>query len=178
MVGAGLAIVLFLYNTMKPNVVVLGRLKDGTLRDAAINHLPSSKVVTAIRFDGRLYFANVSYFEDAVLEAVANNPEAPYVLIVGDGINAIDATGEEMLHHLVEQLNESGIVMIFCGLKRQVRDVMHATGLWDLIGENRFFATAEQALGKIYSRPEYADEDDPLRPSPRNDALSPPTTHY
>jgi SulP family sulfate permease len=164
MVGAGLAIVLFLYNTMKPNVVVLGRHADGALRDAKVNNLPASDVVTAVRFDGRLYFANVSYFEDAILEAVANNPKAPYVLIVGDGINAIDATGEEMLHHLVEQLNESGIVMIFCGLKRQIRDVMHATGLWDLIGEKRFFATAEQALEKIYSRPEYANEDDPLRP--------------
>ena len=164
MVGAGLAIVLFLYNTMKPNVVILGRHADGALRDAKVNNLPASKVVTAIRFDGRLYFANVSYFEDAVLEAVANNPEAPYVLIVGDGLNSIDATGEEMLHHLVEQLNESGIVMIFCGLKRQVRDVMHATHLWELIGENRFFATADQALEKIYSRPEYANEDDPLRP--------------
>ena len=54
-----------------------------------------------------------------------------------------------MLHHLVEQLNESGIVMIFCGLKRQVRDVMHATHLWELIGENRFFATADQALEKM-----------------------------
>lgn len=173
MVGAGLALVLFLYNTMKPRVAILGRMPDGALRDARANNLPASRVVTAIRFDGRLYFANVSYFEDAVLEAVANNPDAPYVLIVGNGINDIDASGEEVIHHLVERLNENGVVVLFSGLKKQVIDVMHATGLWDLIGEKRFFATAELALGKIYSRPEYADKDDPLRPQPHIATLTP-----
>jgi SulP family sulfate permease len=167
MIGAVLAILLHLYGTMKPRVAVLGRMPDGTLRDAKINQLEASDVVTAIRFDGRLYFANVSYFEDAVLNAVADNPEAPYVLIVGDGINEIDASGEEVIHHLVERLNENGIVVLFAGLKRQVIDVMRATGLWDVIGEKRFYSTADQALAAIYSRAEYAGEDDPLRLPPR-----------
>ncbi|MCX8086526.1 MAG: SulP family inorganic anion transporter [Rhodocyclaceae bacterium] len=172
LVGAGLALVLFLYTTMKPRVAILGRYHDGTLRDAKLNNLPASKVVTAVRFDGRLYFANVSYFEDAVLAAVAENPEAPYLLIVGDGINDIDASGEEVIHHLVERLNESGVVVIFAGLKKQVMDVMRATGLWDLIGARRFYATAEQALEAIYARPEHVDEDDPLKPPPRRLTLA------
>ncbi|MCX7671272.1 MAG: SulP family inorganic anion transporter, partial [Anaerolineae bacterium] len=167
MIGAVLAILLHLYSTMKPRVAVLGRYPDGTLRDAKIHNLPPSKVVTAVRFDGRLYFANVSYFEDAVLNAVAENPEAPYVLIVGDGINGIDASGEEVIRHLVERLNENGIVVLFSGLKRQVIDVMQATGLWDTVGAKRFLSTAEQALEAIYARPEHADEDDPLRPPER-----------
>jgi SulP family sulfate permease len=167
MVGAGLALVLFLYNTMKPRVAVLGRMPDGTLRDAKINNLPASDVVTAIRFDGRLYFANVSYFEDAVLNAVAQNPKAPYVLIVGNGINDLDASGEEVIHHLVERLNQNGVVVMFSGLKKQVLDVMAATGLRAIIGEKRIFATAEQALEKIYSHEEYAGVDDPLRPAPK-----------
>ena len=72
-----------------------------------------------------------------------------------------------MIHHLVERLNQNGVVMIFSGLKKQVIDVMQATGLWQMIGEQRFFSTAELALEKIYSRAEYAGEDDPLRPKPR-----------
>jgi sulfate permease, SulP family len=172
MIGAVLAIVLHLYETMRPRVVTLGRMADGTLRDAKINNLPASDVVTAIRFDGRLYFADVSYFEDAVLNAVADNPEAPYVLIVGDGINGIDASGEEVIHHIVERLNENGIVVLFAGLKMQIHDVMRATGLRALIGERRFFATAEEALEAIYSRAEYAGEDDALRLPARREALA------
>jgi SulP family sulfate permease len=166
-VGAGLALVLFLYQTMKPRVAILGRYEDGTLRDTRVHQLPASKVVTVVRFDGRLYFANVSYFEDAVLNAVAENPEAPYVLIVGDGINDIDASGEEVIHHLVERLNDSGTVVLFCGLKKQVIDVMRATGLWEIIGAGRFHSTTDQALESIFARPEYAGEDDPLKPALR-----------
>jgi sulfate permease, SulP family len=166
MIGAGLAIVLFLYRTMSPRVAILGRYHDGTLRDAKINNLPSSDVVTAVRFDGRLYFANVSYFEDAILEAVADNPNAHYLLVVGDAINEIDASGEEVIHHLVERLNAIGVVMLFAGLKKQVLDVMQATGLRAEVGEQRFFSTAEQALEKIYARDEYSDEDDALRRQP------------
>ncbi len=172
MIGAALAIILHLYHTMSPRVAILGRFKDGTLRDAKVNNLPASDVITAVRFDGRLYFANVSYFEDAILEAVAANPDAPYVLVVGDGINDIDASGEEVVHHLIERLNENGIVVLFSGLKKQVIDVMRSTGLWDKVGSRRFFATAEQALEAIYSRPEYADEDDPFRPPPRTNSLA------
>jgi SulP family sulfate permease len=164
MVGGGLAVGLYLYRTMTPRVAILGRFHDGTLRDAKVNNLPASEMVTAVRFDGRLYFANVSYFEDAILEAVANNPEAPYLLVVGDGLNELDASGEEVIHHLFERMNVSGVVMLFAGLKKQVLDVMHATGLHAQIGEGRFFSTAEQALEMIYSRAENIGEDDALKP--------------
>jgi SulP family sulfate permease len=166
MIGAGLAIILYLYRTMTPRVAILGRYHDGTLRDARVHNLPASDVVTAVRFDGRLYFANVSYFEDAILEAVADNPGAHYLLVVGDAINEIDASGEEVIHHLVQRLNQIGVVMLFAGLKKQVLDVMQATGLRDEIGEQRFFANAEKALEKIYARDEYSDEDDALRRQP------------
>jgi SulP family sulfate permease len=164
MVGAGLAIVLYLYRTMTPRVAILGRHPDGTLRDARVHNLPASDMITAVRFDGRLYFANVSYFEDAILEAVAANPAAPYLLIVGDGINELDASGEEVIHHLAERLNTIGVVMLFSGLKKQVLDVMQATGLRALVGEGRFFPTSDQALAKIYSRAENVGEEDTLRP--------------
>jgi SulP family sulfate permease len=171
MVGAGLAIVLFLYRTMTPRVAILGRYQDGTLRDAKVNNLPASDVVTAVRFDGRLYFANVSYFEDAILEAVADNPEADYLLVVGDAINEVDASGEEVIHHLVQRLNQIGVVMLFSGLKKQVLDVLQATGLRDEIGEQRFFPTADAALKRIYARDEYLGETDVMKPHPNPQPL-------
>ncbi len=151
MVGAGLAIILYLYRTMSPRVAILGRYQDGTLRDVKVNNLPESKVVVAVRFDGRLYFANVSYFEDAILEAVANNPHVSYLLVVADGINEMDASGEEVVHHLVERLRSGGITMMFSGLKRQVIDVMRATHLLDYVGQENIFATADQAIEAAYA---------------------------
>jgi SulP family sulfate permease len=153
MVGAALAIVLYLYRTMKPRVAQLGRYKDGTLRDIKVNpDLPTSPHMIAMRFDGSLYFANVAYFEDTVLEAVADKPKAKYLLVVGDAINQMDASGEEMLHTLVERLQASGVQLVFSGLKKQVLDVMRATGLYELIGEDNIFATEDQAISAIYER--------------------------
>lgn len=170
MVGAGLAIGLYLYRTMTPRVAILGRHPDGTLRDAAVHKLPPSKVVTAVRFDGRLYFANVAYFEDAILEAVAANPEARALLVVGEGINEIDASGEEVMHHVVQHLRDAGIEVAFSGLKKQVIDVMRATGLLEFIGEGRLFATADAALEAIHAEAAERGEDhaaSPLLPLPQ-----------
>jgi SulP family sulfate permease len=152
-VGAGLAIVLFLLRTMKPRVALLGRYSDGTLRDIKVNpDLPTSEHIMAMRYDGSLYFANVSYFEDTVLEALASRPNAKYVLIVGDGINQMDASGEEVVHHLVERLHDAGVTLVFSGLKKQVLDVMRQTGLMDAVGQRNIFATEDQAITAIYER--------------------------
>jgi SulP family sulfate permease len=153
MIGASLAILLHLYRTMKPRVAQLGRYADGTLRDIKVNpDLPTSPHIIAMRFDGSLYFANVSYFEDNVLEAVASKPSAKYLLVVGDAINLLDASGEEVIHHLVERLRENGMEIVFSGLKKQVLDVMRSTGLFELISQRNIFATEDQAIAAIRER--------------------------
>ena len=169
LIGAGLAVGLYLYRTMTPRIAILGRHSDGSLRDARVHNLPASEVVTAVRFDGSLYFANVAYFEDAILEAVASNPKAKYLLVVGNGINELDASGEEVMHHLTDSLRAGGVTLVFSGLKKQVVDVMRATGLLDHIGEARLFPTADMALAAIHDWAVASGEGDaasPLRPVP------------
>ena len=153
MIGTALAIGHYLYRTMAPRVALLGRHCDGTLRD--IKHHPdlaTSARLVAIRFDGSLYFANIAHFEDAVLGAMADHQEAKYLLVVGDAINSIDSSGEEMLHNLVAQLQQSGVEIVFSGLKKQVLDVMRATGLFGFVGEENIFATEDQAMAAISLR--------------------------
>jgi len=153
LIGAGLAIVLYLYRTMKPRVAILGRYKDGTLRDVKVHpDLPTSDKIVAIRFDGSLYFANVSYFEDAILGAVADKPNARYVLVVGNGINQLDASGEEVLHNLNDRLRDNGIILVFSGLKRQILEVLRHTRLMASLGEDNFHATEGMALEYIYKQ--------------------------
>lgn len=152
MLGAGVALVLYLYRTMTPRVAILGRYHDGTLRDAEVNKLQTADHVVAMRFDGQLYFANVPYFEDTVTRAVADKPNARFLLVVGDGINSLDASGEEVVHQVVARLRTSGVQVVFSGLKKQVLDVMRNTGLFDYIGQDNIFATEEMALEEIHRR--------------------------
>lgn len=163
--GAALALVLFLYRTMRPRVARLGRFDDGTLRDIRVHPgLPTSKRVIAMRFDGQLYFANVAYFEDMVLGAVAEHPEAKYVLVVGDGINQLDASGDDAIRHLDAQLRATGITLVFSGLKKQVLDVMRHTGLFEQIGESRIFSHERPALAAIYEWLGEEGAEDAFRP--------------
>ena len=152
LVGASLAIILYLSRTMKPRVLLLGRHSDGTLRDAKLNHLRTSDNIVALRFDGCLYFGNVPYFEDAILETIADKPKAQYLLLLGDGINQLDASGEELIQNLVKRLRENGVTMAFCGMKKQVMDIMNNTGLADKIGSQNFFRNENLALEALYSR--------------------------
>jgi SulP family sulfate permease len=168
MIGAGLAIALFLHRTMKPRVARLGRYRDGTLRDA--NNYPdmkTSELIVPVRFDGQLYFANMAYFEDAVLEAVTARPKARYVLVVANGINNLDASGEEIIRLLHERLRDNGITLVFSGLKKQVLDVMHRTGLFEEIGQQHIFAHEDMALTAICAWLGEAGRDDPLNPARR-----------
>lgn len=151
MVGAGLAIILYLFRTMKPRVAILGRHKDGTLRDAKAHGLPMSEYIVAVRYDGSLYFANVSYFEDTILEAVSKSPNSRHLMIVSDGINQLDASGDEVIHHVVERLRSNDIRVVFCGLKKQVTDVMTHSGLLAYIGEENIFPDEDKALDSIYA---------------------------
>ena len=166
MFGTGLALGLYLYRTMKPRVALLGRYPDGTLRDLSVNPgLPTDENIIVLRFDGSLYFANVSYFEDTILEAVSSHKNAKYILVVGDGINQLDASGEDMLHHLIESLRDNGITLVFSGLKKQILDVMHRTHLFEILGQQNLFATENMALKDIYRRLEKTGSDAVLLPA-------------
>jgi len=158
--GITLSLVLFLFRTMKPRIVLLGLDKDGMLRNAERFNLPKlDPQVTAIRFDGQLYFANVNYFEESILYLVSHDPELKYILVVANGINGLDASGVEMLKHLVDRLNQNNIALVFCSIKGNVIDVMQRTGLVDKIGNDNIFASEDAALKEITQRLAHAGPD-------------------
>jgi len=153
---------------MTPRLAMLGRYPDGTLRDLHVNpNLAKDDEVVVLRFDGSLYFANVSYFEDSILRAISENKNAKFILVVGDGINQLDASGEEVIHHLISRLKDNGMTLVFSGLKKQILDVMRKTHLFEALGgEVNTFATEDMALVDIYKRLGREGEDAVLLPQP------------
>jgi SulP family sulfate permease len=152
MVGVILSLMLFLYRTMAPRVAVLSRDPDGTLRDAEVRKLETCRNISLIRFDGSLYFANTGYFEDKILERVALKPDLKFVIIDAEGINSIDATGEEMLHQLVDRLKEVGVELIFARAKKQLWDTFERTGLIEKMGRDHIFGLRTQAFNYAWDR--------------------------
>lgn len=153
LIGIILALALFLFRTMKPRIVLLGLDEHGELQNADRFSLPRfHPKVAAIRFDGRLYFANVSYFEESILYLISNDPDINYVLVDARGINGLDASGVAMLRNLVARLNENGITLVFYNIKLPVLEVMQRTGLQDDIQQKNIFLTERDTLKDIKER--------------------------
>jgi SulP family sulfate permease len=138
---------------MRPRVAVLGMHPDGTLRDVEYFQLSAlHPKLGAIRFDGSLVFVNVAYFEEAILKLERQNPALECILVVGSGINGLDASGVEMLSNLAERLRTNGITLAFSGLKRQVLQVMEHTELLQKIGGQNVFHADPLALDTLRAR--------------------------
>ncbi|WP_040405751.1 SulP family inorganic anion transporter [Ectothiorhodospira sp. PHS-1] len=152
LIGAGLALVLYLYRTMHPRVYELARTPEGTLADARIHGKGEEERICIIRFDGSLYFANVPYFEDAILGLLARHPKARYVIIIASGINELDASGEEVVRNLIWRLRNRDISLVFAGLKPQVVEVMKRTGLYEQVGEGFMFPSTDAAIRALEGR--------------------------
>ena len=82
---------------------------------------------------------------------VAEQPELRHLLIAGNGISELDASGEETLRHLVENLREAGYTVSFSGVSDKVLDVLkRAHAARRIIGEEHFYGTRAQAIAAIY----------------------------
>ncbi len=145
----------FIYHRMSPRTVQLGIARDGALRDAKRHGVPLlSGKLAALRFDATLFFANVSFFEDAILKLERENPPLQQLLVVASGINHIDASGIEMLRRLVRRLRECGITLNFSSAKQQFLDVIERTGLAAEIGAGNIFRSDDAALDELFRRVE------------------------
>ena len=151
--GIIISLCAFIYGRMRPRVAVVRMHPDGMLRDVRRYDMPPlHPQIGALRFDASLYFANASFFEDAVLQLQREQRGIRYILIAAQGINHVDASGVEMLRNLSEHLRQSGVTLVLGGVKRQVLDVMQRTGLTGVVGEHNVFATDKEAIQDLLAR--------------------------
>ena len=158
--GVALSLGAYLYRTMRPKVVELAPHPDGALRDAGRHQLRSCRHLAVISFEGPLNFASVAYLEDEILGRVAEKPDLRHVLVSGNGISEIDASGEETLRKIVDNLRGAGYEVSFSGLSDPELDVLRRSRLFDRIGADHFYATRAMAITDIYAKV-HAGSDEP-----------------
>ena len=152
MIGVGLSLTVFLYKSMRPSVATLARAEDNALRCAATHGLEECPYVAMVRFDGPLFFANATYLEDKITEIMLAKPKLKHIIIVANGINDIDASGEEMLSLLVDRVRSAGIGLSLSGVNESVMTVFDRTHLRAKIGEEDLFPTMEKAIAEVHAR--------------------------
>ncbi len=153
LLGIALTILHFLIQTMRPRSEIVSRKADGTLGGIRAHRLaPISEHFVPVRFDGSLTFVTVAYFEDMILEAHTEFPQAEFILIIGSGINEIDASGEEKIREVAKRLDDVGVTLVFSSLKHQVRKILQKSGICEDLGHDSFFSDKETALEVLTAR--------------------------
>lgn len=146
MVGVVLSLLVFLYKSMRPRVASLSRSEDESLRDAGIFGLRECRHIAVVRFDGPLFFANASFLEDQITDRLMNNDRLKHIIIVANGINDMDASGEEALSLIVDRVRSAGVDISLSGVNESVMAVFKRTHLLEKIGEDHVYPTMETAL--------------------------------
>ncbi|MCX7945413.1 MAG: SulP family inorganic anion transporter [Hydrogenophilus sp.] len=147
LLGVALSLGFFLQRRMRPRAVVLGRHAEENrwagLDVAGVT--AASEAVVPVRFDGALIFLNITHFEEAIFEALQRFPKSRAIILVADGINEIDASGEEKLREIANRLAEQGVELHLAEVKRQVLEVLERAHFSEVVPKARFHADLGRA---------------------------------
>jgi anti-anti-sigma factor len=146
MVGVALSLAVFLYKSMRPRIASLSRTPDQSLRDATAFGMKECQHLALVRFDGPLFFANASFLEDKITERMMGNDKLKHIILVANGINDMDASGEEALSLIVDRVRSSGLDISLCGVNESVMAVLERTHLLEKIGRDHIYPTMETAI--------------------------------
>jgi SulP family sulfate permease len=152
MVGVILSVLVFLYKSMRPTVASLARHSDQSFRCVTTHDLKECRYISMVRFDGPLFFANASYLEDQIMKLMLTKNKLRHIIIVSNGINDIDASGEETLSLLVDRIRSAGIDISLSGVNEAVMKVLKRTHFPEKIGEDHIYPTMEAAISDIHGK--------------------------
>jgi SulP family sulfate permease len=154
LVGMGTSLGLFLWRTSRPHIAVVGRVGNSeSFRNVQRHEVTTHPTVLAIRVDESLYFANTKYLEDALLAKVAEYRAVEHLLLVGSGINYVDAGAVETLRELIERLHDAGVAFHLADLKGPVSDQLYRAGLIGELGEDHVFLSTHEAMAALTDKP-------------------------
>jgi SulP family sulfate permease len=148
--GVALSLGVHVYRSMRPHIAVLGRIPGTDIfrnTDRFGGGVGEVSGVLIIRFDGALYFGNLTYFQQQIRAVIAGRTDEVKVLILkGEGIHRIDSTALFDLGIFLEDLAADGIEVRFAGLIGPARDALQRSGLREQIGDHHFYLDVAAAI--------------------------------
>ena len=112
------------------------------LRQRGIETVGKCKHVRVAFLTGPLFFAATGQFN----EAFGNLGDTHALILSMRGVSLIDTAGIEAIHRLHERLHKQGGTLMFAGVHDNARQMLARGGLLEIIGEDNFFWSSDQAI--------------------------------
>jgi high affinity sulfate transporter 1 len=150
--GVFIAVLLTLAHLLRqvsrPRDRVMGRLPgDGELVSTTRypQAVPPKKIVVFL-FEASILFLNGTYFRERAMAALAAQPDAKWLVIDASAMLHADTGTVDALETLKAALDLEGITLLLGGGHGDFCDILQRSGLVELIGRDRVFATPGEAL--------------------------------
>jgi SulP family sulfate permease len=152
LVGVLCSLLMYLKRTTHPAIHAVAPDPSSPLRrfePVADTGSPECPQLALLRLDGSLFFGAVDHVHEE-LDAVRTREPQKRVLLIGSGVNFIDAAGGELLVREAQRQRERGGVLYLANLKPAAREVLERGGFLSQIGHKNVFATKTAAIAAIY----------------------------
>lgn len=146
--GIVISLLVLIYKTSTPHMAVLGRVGN-TSYFRNLDRFESAaddENVSILRFDARLFFANVSSLKLKVEELVKNKPNMKKFILDAQSITDVDSSGVEGLEDVINYLNENDIQFHMVSIIGPVRDKLYRTRLSEKIGLDQIHDCIDDAI--------------------------------
>lgn len=146
LVGVLVSLAAWLAKNSRPHIVEVGLVPSTEhYRNKNRYQVELHPQILALRIDESLMFANAQEVEQQILKEVSLQPSLRHVVLMGSGINYMDASGVEMLLQVNALLREQGIYLHFSEIKGPVLDKLKRIDFSGKISGD-IFLTQHQAM--------------------------------
>jgi sulfate permease, SulP family len=148
------SITLIVYRVSHPHMPELGRL-PGTDSFVELARHPGAETypgTVIVRVEAALYFTNAEPLANRLQDLEREHPGLRTIVLDASGVNHLDATADHQLRKLAARYRERAVQLLLVNVDDDVREVMDASGLTELIGPDHFFATDADAVAHLDAR--------------------------
>jgi len=159
LIGVTLSLGVVIFRTTMPHFAILGKIPNEPLYKNInrFDNLEQREDILIMRFDARLYFANVSFFKDTIEEAIeARRDKLKLFILDANSINSADSSGIHALDEILEYCQSLGIEFYMTSVKGPLRDTLQRAHFDQKVGHEHFFMHIQTAV-------DHYDKKDPQR---------------
>jgi len=149
LIGVVLSLAIIIFRTTMPHFAVLGKIpgEPHYKNISRFKNLEQRDDVLIMRFDARLYFANVNYFKETIEAEIEKRKDKLKVFILdANSINSADSSGLHALQEILDYCNSLGVKMAMTSVKGPLRDRLQKAHFDEQLGKHRFFMRIQHAV--------------------------------
>ncbi|MEP2600037.1 MAG: SulP family inorganic anion transporter, partial [Paraglaciecola sp.] len=147
--GIACSMILFMHRTTHPHIAEVGRAEGGYFRNVNRLNVETQKHSVYLRIDENLFFANVQYIENYIMERCEQNPDVKNLILIFSSVSSIDESALETLETLILNLREAGITLHLSDVKGIIQDKLKLTDILLTLAPGKLFFTADEAMNYL-----------------------------